>query len=133
MKYYLAHPFDSRKAMRQWELETEVQYDIEIINPFYDIGRCDVEPIDDGTKARYEGLNSTELVNRDLSAIWSCGGVIAYVNGDLSYGTIMEIVYAKQFGREVHLICTNGQENHPWLLHHSDFIYTSLEDFACSL
>ena len=65
MKYYLAHPFDSRKAMRQWELETEVQYDIEIINPFYDIGRCDVEPIDDGTKARYEGLNSTELVNRD--------------------------------------------------------------------
>jgi nucleoside 2-deoxyribosyltransferase len=132
VKLYLAHPFDSRTEMRQWELEIENRLEIEIVNPFYDITRDDVDPIDMGRAGRYEKLNPQELVERDLEAIERSNGVIAYINGDLSYGTIMEIVYAKLMDIPVYLVCTNGHHDHPWLRHHAKEIFTSkqeLEEF----
>lgn len=128
MKLYLAHPFDSRHEMRQWELHLETALDIEIVNPFYDLERRDVDEIDSGRASRYEKLNPAELVNRDINAIASCDGVIAYVNGDLSYGTIMEIVYANLTNVTVYLICTNGHHDHPWLKYHADHIFTSKDE-----
>ena len=129
MKLYMCHPFDSRFEMRKWELSVEVHYDIEIINPFYDLHRDDVVGIDDGRDGRYEKLDPEEIVTRDIYAIQESDGVIAYVNGDLSYGTIMEIVYAYEDSRPVYIICTNGHENHPWLVFHATEIFTSKEDF----
>jgi len=133
MKIYLAHPFDSRFAMRKWELHVEVTYDIEIVNPFYDITREDVDIIDSGIAGRYEKLNPNEVVNRDLAAIDSCDEILAFVNGDLSYGTLMEIVYASLAGKTVNIVCTNGHEKHPWLQYHADNIYTSLDEYEQTL
>lgn len=131
--FYLAHPFDSRKEMRNWELRLETHRGLNIVNPFYDLTRDDVISVDEGRTGRYEKLDPDELVIRDLKAIGSVDGIIAYINGDLSYGTIMEIVYASKMSKEIHIICTNGHERHPWLVFHADHIYTSKEEFEESL
>ena len=133
MSYYLSHPFDTKEMMRQWELRIEVEYDLEIINPFYDISRDDIRAIDQGLMGRYEGLDPEVIVHRDLNAIAQSDGVIAYIDGSVSYGTIMEIVYAYQLNKTVNLIITNGHEQHPWLVFHSGPIYTSLEAFEYTL
>ena len=134
--YYLAHPFDSRKEMRQFQLQLQVKYGVKICNPFYDISRDDVIAIDEGRAGRYEKLDPEALVKRDIEAIRASDGVIAYVNGDLSYGTIMEMVYAGLLEKEIILLCTNGHESHPWLVYHADIIFTSkeeLEDYLAKL
>ena len=130
LSIYLAHPFDSRKYVRDWELFVETKYNINLINPFYDISREDVEAIDRGFVDRYEALEPKELVKRDLSAIIGSDGVIAIVDGALSCGTIMEIVYAKMLNKTIDIIITNGHELHPWLLYHATNIYTSLGDYV---
>lgn len=127
-RYYLAHPFDSRIEMRQKELQWEAAYEIEIVNPFYDLNRDDVKAIDEGYTDRYFA-DPCQLVNRDLTAILNSNGVIAYVNGMLSYGTIMEIVWSHIFHIPVYLICTNGHHGHPWLKYHTEDIFISFEDF----
>jgi nucleoside 2-deoxyribosyltransferase len=131
--YYLAHPFDSRIDMRVWELGLESRYDIEIINPFYDMPRNDVVSVDEGRRGRYEKIIPADIVSRDVSCIARSDGVIAYVNGDLSYGTIMEIVYAHVLAKEVYLICTNGHAAHPWLAYHSTEMFESREGFKAYL
>ena len=55
--------------------------------------------------------------------------MVAIVNGDLSYGTIQEMVYATLSDVPVYAIVTNGHEKHPWLVYHSTQIFTSREEF----
>lgn len=130
MKLYLAHPFDTRKWVRDWELEVEKRLGIELLNPFYDaVGRTDIEKIDAGRRERYEQINPTELVSRDLQHMRKCDGLVGIVDGSLSYGTIMEIVYARVYQLPVYLIVTNGHHGHPWLVYHATKIFTSLEEF----
>jgi len=126
MKFYLAHPFDARKWVRKWELEIEAAGNVELLNPFYDQpNRTDVERIDAGRAQRYEELIASDLVRKDLAYMLLADGLVGLVTGDLSYGTIMEIVYANIFDLPVYLAVTNGEEKHPWLRQHSDVIFTS--------
>lgn len=136
LELYLAHPFDSRFKIRKWELKFERRTGIILINPFYDITRKDIVPIDSGRAERYEKLIPKELVERDLNNIKKANGLVGLITGDLSYGTIMEIVYNKLLNdvkkNEFHpnyLIVTNGHENHPWLRYHSTKLFTNLKDF----
>jgi len=136
MKLYLAHPFDSRHSIREWELITEVKFELELVNPFYDLGRSDVDPIDDGRHERYERLDPEALVSRDIEAIGNSDGVIAFVNGELSYGTIMEVVYAHLLNLPVYAVVTNGHHDHPWLRYHATEIFKTvqeLENHLCAL
>ena len=70
--YYLAHPFDSRKWVREWQLKIQRSSNIKIANPFYSKYRNDVETWDhkdsSGNKI-YEKLNSDDIVSRDLELI----------------------------------------------------------------
>ena len=128
--YYFAHPFDSRHRLREWELRVEKELGIELINPFYDVeGRTDVELVDAGRAERYERIDAEELVKRDLCVLTECNGVIAVVDGSLSFGTIMELVYARIYGKCSYLIVTNGHHGHPWLVYHADFVFRSFEEF----
>lgn len=130
MKLYLAHPFDSRQLIREWELEFEARSGIELCNPFYDApDRTDIEEIDAGRAERYEKLIPSDLVRRDLRYMLACDGLIAIIDGSVSYGTIMEIVYANMFRLPVGMVVTNGHVNHPWLREHSSFIFTSFDEF----
>jgi len=140
LNLYLAHSFDFRFKAREWELEFEKRTKINLINPFYDTQRTDVEKIDAGRAERYKELIPKELVERDLSIIKKSDGLVGLITGDLSYGTIMEIVYSKvledinkkknkEFTHPNYLIITNKHENHPWLKYHATEIFTSLDDF----
>jgi len=124
---YLAHPFDFRKEARNWELGIEKKLGINILNPFYDTGRQDAKDIDAGRAARYE-IDPKKIVEGDLKYIKKSNGLIAFITGDLSYGTIQEMVYAYNFKKPVYSIITNGHEKHPWLQYHSTYVFTKLED-----
>lgn len=131
MRLYLAHPFDSRQETREIELEVESRLGVELFNPFYDAaGRTDVELIDVGRAERYEKLEPKELVERDLRGIRESDGLLGLVTGHLSYGTLMEIVYAHMMGKPVFLIVTNGHQDHPWLRYHAARIFTSWGQFV---
>lgn len=133
-EYYLAHPFDSRKYVREWELKFEANHPtFTLLNPFYDRGgiggRPDVEQYDKGGKpVHYDGYED-ELVRRDLESQMKCIGTVAIIDGATSYGTIMEILYQTINRKPRYLIVTNGKDDHPWLRVHSTKIFTSFEDF----
>lgn len=127
---YLAHPFDSRHKIREWELGFEKRTGIILRNPFYDQpDREDVERIDAGRDERYEKLVASDIVRKDLRYMLQCDSLLGIIDGAISYGTIMEIVYAHRcFAMPVYLIVTNGHHDHPWLKQHSDHIFTSFEE-----
>lgn len=129
MKLYLAHPFASRKRIRYWELQVEKETGVELVNPFYDTGRSDVLMIDNGNKEKYDLCPKT-IVTRDLQVLLGCEDVLAIVDGAVSYGTIMEMVYTKLFGKRLYVICTNKQENHPWLRYHASILFSSFGECA---
>lgn len=144
LKLYLAHPFDSRHKMREWELRTEFKYGIEIINPFFDVERPDEVVIEDkgstltsqATRTERYGLTDddvTELVERDLNLIRSCLGIIAIVDGSLSYGTIQEMVYAYNEKKLVLSVISNGHAGHPWLRYHSSQVFRDLDELEAEL
>lgn len=125
---YLAHPLLFRHFMRSWELGFEYRTGIELINPFYDVYREEVEALDKGERDKYD-LNHIEIVERDLDLILKSGGLVGIINGDKSYGTIQELVYATLYNKKRFLVITTGDEEHPWLKYHSDEIFTNLQDF----
>ena len=140
MKFYLCHPFDSRYKMREWELKVEKLLGIEIINPFFDVERPDKNIIEtpditlssQSTRKERYGLSDEDvdiLVERDLKLIKECDGVIVIVDGSLSYGTIQEMVYAKNWGKLVCSIISNGHVGHPWLRYHSTEVFENLDKF----
>lgn len=136
---YLAHPALSRKKIREWELKIEGKYNLDLINPFYDVGGIECElmkqydagvPYKDVPKPfGYEQY----LVHRDINAILKSDFVIAFITGDVSYGTIMEICYATQLKKPVFLIVLNKEEEHPWLKYHSCQRFTSIKEFEIFL
>ena len=124
---YLCHPFDSRKWVREWELGIEKKLGITILNPFYDTGRQNAKDIDAGRLARYE-IEPKKIVEVDIDLIKKSKGLVAFITGDLSYGTIQEMVYGKLYKKPVYSIVTNKHEKHPWLQYHSTKVFTELSD-----
>lgn len=124
---YLAHPFAAREYIRKWEQQFEERTGITLNNPFYDQDRDDVAQVDRGERKRYEHLLSSDLVRADLQFILASDGLLAVIDGSISYGTIMEIVYANVFNLPVFLIVTNGHHDHPWLKQHACDIFTSFD------
>ena len=132
MKLYLAHPFDSKDYIREWELKTEEELGIQLINPFYDTDSEEnklVVEIDAGRKERYDA-DSQKIVRNDLELIRGSEGIVAIVDGALSFGTIQEMVYAQLFFKPVYSLITNGHEKHPWLEYHSDEIFIKRNDLG---
>jgi len=130
LRGYLAHPLLNRVTVRKWELNFEKRTGIDLINPFYDIARDDGETdYEAGAKGNYEHCDHKEIVDRDLAAILGSEFIVAFVTGQRSYGTIMEICYAYSMDKPVFIICENGYENHPWLVYHSNKIFKSTAEF----
>ena len=131
-RFYLAHPFESREAIRAWELQIEQKHEVELFNPFYDIARREIDDIDSGRRGRYE-IDPPTIVHRDFANLAASDGVLAIIDGAISYGAIMEMVYANMLGLKVYAIITNAHEKHPWLVYHSAGIWTSMEGFEMDL
>ena len=134
MKIYLAHPFNSRKEIRNWQLDLSPKLkNIEFINPFYYSESVEqYQEGDENNKEYYDKLSnsfSTELVENDIKLIQEADAFVAVVDGQLSYGTIQEIVYAYINKKPVYIICTNEQEGHPWLKYHATKMFKNYNDF----
>ena len=132
-EYYLAHPFDARKWVRKWQIKIQKELPkLKLTNPFY----CKYweqtenwKSGDESGEELYKKLNDKSIVKRDIYLIGKQkDGIIYVIDGNISYGTIQEIVYAKMFHKEVIGLVTNGHEKHPWLTFHSDKIFTKLND-----
>lgn len=133
LEFYIAHPFNSREWVRKWQLKIQKELpNIKLTNPFYSKYKYDIEcwsKNDISGEDIYKKLNDKELIKRDLHLIGKQKtGVIYIVDGNISYGTIQEIVYAKLFHKVVIGLVTNSHEKHPWLTFHSDKIFTKLND-----
>jgi nucleoside 2-deoxyribosyltransferase len=83
----------------------------------------------DPTDYPSDKMSSADLVAHDYALIDRCKAVVARVNKP-SWGTAMELTYAKRMAIPV-IGWTLGIESHsPWLHHHCDVMFDSLEE-AC--
>ena len=130
LRLYLAHPFDSRQNIRGLELRLETKCPkLELVNPFYDVDRADVDAFDKGEYERYEKLDPVKIVTGDLQQIHEADGILAVVDGSLSYGTIMEIAHGFLMGKLIYIVVSNGHIKHPWLQFHGTRLFESWKDF----
>lgn len=123
LKLYLAHNFNDRFKIRKIERKLEKKYNIELVNPFYDIKRDDVRKIDKIGKTRKELYGKMQLwnekmceslVKRDLKAIRHSDGLFTIIFFP-SIGTPMEIISCAYFYRMPVYIITKSHFAHPWL------------------
>ena len=138
MKLYLAHPFNSRIYIREWEKEFEKRTGIELANPFFDnpdrVAKFS-ETAEFNEKERKRLVkNFYGIVSGDLKYMQSCDGLLAIVDGNRSIGTLMEIVYNRMFSlisgnRPCYIITTSGEEHHPWLKYHATKIFKNFDEF----
>jgi len=132
-QFYIAHPLPSKAKIRKWEIDCEIKLGIILINPFYNRWGEEYQfEKATGKITRYEA-DAKAIVERDLNLISKSDGVIAIIDGNLSYGTIQEMVYAKLFKKPLFIVVTNGEENHPWFRYHATKIFTSFEDLEREL
>ncbi len=131
--YYLAHPTKSSKEIRKWELKIEDKFNISLVNPFFEgqyPEKLEIEKI--YKESGYNKITKEQaewIVINDIELIKNSYGVIAIIDGNISYGTIIEIRIAHENNKRIFLICTNGQENHAWLKFHATKIFTSFREF----
>ena len=131
--YYLAHPLNMRKEIREWELGFEKRTKINLFNPFYDADeRRDIYLMDEGLiiprtiNSKLEGL---KIVDRDLNQLEKQDGIICLINTQKeSFGTPMELFYNSRILRRKSYIVTDKMEGHPWIKGLSTEIFKNKED-----
>ena len=131
LKFYLCHPRESRFKVRAWQPGFEKKTGIILFNPFFDKDNEEAEKNNLGKEKYKELTDHKKLVEQDIQSIADpeIEGVIAYIDTANSWGSPMEIVYAKKvLGKKVYSIITNGDHHHPWLKYHSNQIFTSSEE-----
>lgn len=123
LKLYLAHNFDDRFKIRKIEKRLEKVYNIELLNPFYDVKRHDVRKLDEIGITRKEIYGKIQLwnkktcgllVERDLKAIRQSDGLLTIIHS-ATIGTSMEIISCAYFYRMPVYIITNTHYGHPWI------------------
>lgn len=133
VKFYLAHPLNSRHEVRAHEIRIETECpDIQLMNPFYDFDRDDIKDIDNGKTTRWELTyeRCEDLVENDINSIIDCDGIVAVLDKGLSCGTFMEIVYARVNNKKIIVLDLNGMKNHPWIRVHADKVITSWDEVS---
>lgn len=128
MRLYLAHPWQWRERVREWELEFETRTGVELVNPFFDLGHNETNVDDFQT-----------IVSTDLSAISVSDGIVCFMDDVFSIGTHMELFYAattclheQKFGHEtIYVIADERVARHPWVRWCSQInpTFTSLDAF----
>jgi len=134
-RLYLAHPFDRRHEIRLKELIFEKETGIELVNPFYDVNRDDMELIDKGLMPprRADKERGKSIVTGDLKLINSCDGILAnYNKNDFSIGTPMEIFYNHYVLKHPGYLITDSKDvsGHPWITKNINKSFENYDKFA---
>jgi len=129
IKLYFAHSLNHRKEYREIELDLESKYDVELINPFYDRDRDDIENIDNGNTTRWELPleNCKNIVSRDLASVKESDGFFTIINKP-SIGTTLEMGYAKQLGKPI-VVVSEIYKDHPWIRVYADHKFANIDEF----
>lgn len=132
MKLYAAHGFKNhRHKLSLWEyIETEVR--CEIVNPFYADDRESAIEITKGTMTNAD-LNPSEVVNGDKQLILGCDGLLAILDENAAYGTIIELAFAFESGISTFVLAPLEHKDHPWLRYYADVLVTSVPDLVDAL
>ena len=130
-KFYLAHPFESREYVLEWQERLLEKVAIEIINPYFSEDLYDnYDKMSKSEKNLGKLKESSEkIVKRDKRLMRKAGGLIGIVDEVESHGTTMKIEHAWDLRKHIYLIITNDDHEHPWLYHSSNEIFTSFEKF----
>lgn len=117
MKLYLAHPLVMRHEIRKIELGIEERTGIELLNPFYDQPRPEIEAMDRGEARRDDpNLDYLKIVTDDLDLV-DAGkdGILAYYTRKVhQIGTVCESWYALNTGLPVYVVSEDCL-GHPWI------------------
>ncbi|MHA1302347.1 MAG: hypothetical protein ACTSPI_01410 [Candidatus Heimdallarchaeaceae archaeon] len=129
LELYLAHPVKSRKKIRKWELDFEKRTGIILINPFYDVQERAVDvDLPKEERKKLIRIHYRNIVQKDIEQIVKSQGIIAVIDRNRAVGTLQEIVYANMLKKSVYTWASKEFESHPWVLYHSDKIFTELKD-----
>ncbi len=133
LNLYLAHSFDRRHEFRVLELNLEREYNLNLLNPFFDLmSRKDRRLIlskssRDTTSFKRTQADCEELVYRDLSNIDNRDGLLTIIH-EPSLGTAFEISHAHKTGKLVFVISEKYSE-HPWIRVYADYRFKTLDEF----
>lgn len=88
------------------------------------------------TNGDFRGFNpmdskvSTQIVEGDLNELRMCDGIVANIFQQ-SFGTAMEIAYAKLLGKAVIIITKDRKDLvSPWITYHADLIIDDLDEVS---
>lgn len=134
-KLYLAHPFNMRHEVREWELGFEERTGINLDNPFYDakdrneiLAKIDKGIIEPRTVTRME--DAELIMVRDLKKIEQDDGLLAFIEkGEESFGTPMELFYGSRILRKPCYVVTKSMKGHPWIKALAEKIFKDGESF----
>jgi len=115
---YLAHPLMMRREVRQWELEFEEKYGIDLLNPFYDGDAVEGNALDEGYDPNIDPDPKTggDIVHRDLDLIRGCQGLLAFIESEKhSVGTAMEIFFNSYILDRPTYVISKTVTHHPWI------------------
>jgi len=110
--------------VRKWELYLEEKTGVQLINPFYDVERQEIQRLNEGLHMVYDKHISRVIVESDLSSIEQCDAMLVILPTH-SIGCAMELYHAKTIGMPV-AVYTNM--NHPWIIALADVILHDLND-----
>jgi len=131
MKLYFAHNFNNRIKFRKIELQLEKKLNIELYNPFYDDlnRKKEMFKFDNNKKQRFHinQKNANFIVQRDLTALAACDGLLTIV--DLpSFGTTIEICNATLMKKPIYFI-SQKYINHAWIKVYATYRFRNIKEF----
>lgn len=118
--WYLAHQLKYRQAVRKIEIRLENTYKINLLNPFYDTGRVDLDKLVSGEIKTPYDLTLQECKNtveNDLQWIRNSDGLLAIIKDHETIGSFMELFYASMIlEKPVYIVCSDKSiVNHLWI------------------
>lgn len=116
-KVYLAHAYSNKDRIREIEKEVLKKY-LNTTNPFFDI------------EHKYIKTNSEQIVLSDIQAILFSDYILVMLNNKQTFGTSMEMVYAKAYNKPIFVICSIKKiTDNPWIKYHSTKIFKDVNEF----
>lgn len=118
LKLYLAHSLEVRKTIRKLELQLEKKFNIELVNPFYDVDRPEIKRMDKGKQNRLDFTlkKCIKIREKDLDLIINCDGLLCIVfKSNKMIGSFKEMCFAYENNKPVYLISFEKYaRNHLW-------------------
>ena len=128
---YLAHPWNMREFVRNWELKIEKLYELNLDNPFYDHYTKEIEDVENNwIKNKRNKRISKMIVEKDLRAIERNDGLIAFIEySKHSLGTPMEIFYSGRILQKPTFVISSNCGGHPWIKDLATKVFKDINKF----